>query len=336
MVGRRILAVAAVATAVLMFASACSRPGQPPGSSGPPLEPEPDAQDITGVVLTDTAQSCADYEGPYTAHSTDVVTGTDHTAVLNVEVDAGLCTFVTNQIPNHDAGASSHWPGIILPNTDYLQVTAAPELAAQPSPLGMGAIAMMLNGVKWEAFPAACYGVGPEPDGLEAIGCGPDQIDNPWRYDIGSPLNDFGFDDFMAHIQPGGMYHYHSTPSVLYDIDCDGNDPSPVIGFAADGFPVHGPCFDDNGTVRPAQSSHAVKSGPRQPVAGYTTPLAVGNVAGTDYDGQFIGDYGYVPGSGDLDECNGMTVDGSYGYYITGEYPYVVGCYSGEPFPSFG
>jgi len=39
----------------------------------------------------------------------------------------------------------------------------------------------------------------------------------------------------------------------------------------------------------------------------------------------------YVEGSGDLDECNGMVgEDGSYAYYTTDEFPYVLGCYRGE------
>jgi hypothetical protein len=41
--------------------------------------------------------------------------------------------------------------------------------------------------------------------------------------------------------------------------------------------------------------------------------------------------HSYVEGSGDLDECNGMVgEDGSYAYYTTDEFPYVLGCYRGE------
>lgn len=39
----------------------------------------------------------------------------------------------------------------------------------------------------------------------------------------------------------------------------------------------------------------------------------------------------YVEGSGDLDECNGLTdADGNYAYYTTDTFPYVMGCYTGE------
>ena len=38
----------------------------------------------------------------------------------------------------------------------------------------------------------------------------------------------------------------------------------------------------------------------------------------------------YVEGSGDLDQCNGLTdADGNYAYYTTDTFPYVVGCYMG-------
>ncbi len=38
----------------------------------------------------------------------------------------------------------------------------------------------------------------------------------------------------------------------------------------------------------------------------------------------------YVEGSGDLDECNGLTdADGNYAYYTTETFPYLMGCYRG-------
>ncbi len=40
--------------------------------------------------------------------------------------------------------------------------------------------------------------------------------------------------------------------------------------------------------------------------------------------------HSYVEGSGDLDECNGLTdADGNYAYYTTDSFPYVLGCYTG-------
>ncbi len=39
----------------------------------------------------------------------------------------------------------------------------------------------------------------------------------------------------------------------------------------------------------------------------------------------------YAEGSGDLDECNGLTdADGNYAYYTTDEFPYIIGCFVGD------
>ena len=41
--------------------------------------------------------------------------------------------------------------------------------------------------------------------------------------------------------------------------------------------------------------------------------------------------HSYVEGSGDLDECNGLTdADGNYAYYTTEGFPYIMGCFAGE------
>jgi hypothetical protein len=100
-----------------------------------------------------------------------------------------------------------------------------------------------------------------------------------------------------------------------------------VIGFAADGFPIYGPFFDDNGTIRRAKSSYTLKAGNRIAIDGENP--------GGQYDGTFRDDYEYSMGTGDLDECNGMIQNGTYGYYITDSYPWVLGCFKGTLDPSF-
>ena len=55
---------------------------------------------------------------------------------------------------------------------------------------------------------------------------------------------------------------------------------------------------------------------------------------GGTYDGSYIQDYEFT-NSGTLDKCNGMTINGQYGYYVTSSYPYVMGCYTGTPNQSF-
>jgi hypothetical protein len=104
----------------------------------------------------------------------------------------------------------------------------------------------MLKGVKIDLLAAGCFGVG---DGN--IGC--HDIDQPWRYDPMSPLVGFGTDIHNAHTQPDGTYHYHGNPQALFDRR--GSIASPVIGFAADGFPIFGSFIDEASTVREVNSS---------------------------------------------------------------------------------
>lgn len=122
-----------------------------------------------------------------------------------------------------------------------------------------------------------------------------------------------------------GTYHYHGTPNALFS-SSNSSSASPVIGFAADGFPTFGSYFNDNGTIRKATSSYQLKSGNR--------PSGNGNPGG-QYDSTYRDDYEYIANSGDLDECNGMTIDGVYGYYVTDNFPYILACFKGTPDTSF-
>jgi len=61
--------------------------------------------------------------------------------------------------------------------------------------------------------------------------------------------------------------------------------------------------FDAGGTIRPATSSYRLKSGER--------PTGAGDPGGS-YDGTYRDDYEYVAGQGDLDACNGMSVNGRH------------------------
>jgi hypothetical protein len=53
-------------------------------------------------------------------------------------------------------------------------------------------------------------------------------------------------------------------------------------------------------------------------------------LVGGHHDGTFTSDFEFVEGSGDLDECNGITIDGIYVYLVTNEFPYVSRCLMGE------
>ena len=309
--------------------------------AGDATDPAGDATgtDITDVLFTNRDGTCSAYADSYVSEVMDVQRGTSFAGALSITVSSGKCVFVTNAIPNHDFNDGGNFAHAVSAQDVRYEVTAAPAFAADLSPLVLGDDAIFLNGVKLDLLAAACYDIGSEPEGREKIGCGPDQTDNPWRYDPMSPLNDFGTDANNAHTQPDGSYHYHGDPMAMFSGDCAaGATASPVIGFAADGFPIHGSCIDDDGTIRNASSSYLLKQdgGVRRDVDAYSTPVdGRGTISSPNYDGQFRGDYEYVPGAGDLDECNGMEVDGRYGYYVTDAYPWVVGCFKGTPDATF-
>ncbi|MBG30154.1 MAG: hypothetical protein CMI31_09150 [Opitutae bacterium] len=109
------------------------------------------------------------------------------------------------------------------------------------------------------------------------------------------------FSSCCGHPQLNGVYHYHKYPTCLRLISdnwksekekCDEVDAllvsgrhSPLIGFAVDGWPIYGPVgwrSESNQTGVLLKSSYS------------GTTDSAGNPA-------------YVAGSGDLDECNGIT-----------------------------
>ena len=99
-------------------------------------------------------------------------------------------------------------------------------------------------------------------------------------------------DDCDGHPQNTGIYHYHSQSACVTDNE-PGEGHSPLVGYALDGFGIYGHHGED----------------------------------------------GEVLSNEDLDECHGHTHEidwnGSptelFHYHSTYEFPYVVGCFRGEP-----
>lgn len=278
------------------------------------------AIDITNKTFSNRSANCADYANQYQSTVTDVNNRVDFKGDLNISVANGKCVFKTNAIPNHNFNDGSRsFPNNVSEQNDSFEVTTTPAKASSVTPLSLQTDnALLLNGVKVDILAAGCFGV---EDGK--TGC--NNMSTPWRYDPMFSANGFRVDSHNAHTQADGTYHYHGTPNAFYD-QTDSSKVSPIIGFAADGFPIYGPYIDDNGSIRKATSSYRLKTGSR--------PGGSGSPGG-NYDGSFRDDYEFVDGSGDLDQCNGMTVNGVYGYYITDDFPYVIGCFSGTPDTSF-
>ena len=297
--------------------------------------------DITNAKFIRTDGDCNQYQGDYFANVMDIQRGLDFSSSVIISPNSSDCQLQSNNIPNHDFNdGSAHFHDEVAEQTQTFGLRGGSSFAASVTPLGLNITnGVFLNGVVLDLLAAACYGVGPDPLGNEKIGCGQNEINNPWRYDPMSPLNRFGTDRHNAHTQPDGTYHYHGDPVAMYEEDCVARgEVSPVIGFAADGFPIFGPCILDSnsGVIKKAKSSYRLKSGTRQAVSGYQTPVSGQGVVGSNnYDGQFTGDWQYQGGSGDLDECNGATINGQYGYYITDSYPWIMACFKSQVDASF-
>ena len=279
------------------------------------------AIDITGDIFTQRSANCEDYIASYQSTAMDVFRSVLFSGNLTISTSAGKCRLQSNGVPNHDFNdGQQSFPTNLSEQAYNYQITTSPVFASTNTALAIGNDnGLMLNGVKIDLLAAACFAVGDEK-----TGCG--DMSQPWRFDPMFAANGFRVDSHNAHVQPNGSYHYHGTPNAMFAKDTAVE--SPVVGFAADGFPIFGSWFDDNGTVRKALSSYRLKAGARQAIGGYTTPSG-------DYDGTFRDDYEYVEGLGDLDECNGMQVSGVYGYFVIDAYPYIMGCLKGQMDPSF-
>ncbi len=316
------------AVAVLLVAPACGGDDSSGGDSSV-ADAAPDAAggvvDITDAVFVLRDPSCASYVGHYSASVRDIARDMAFTADVEISFDGSDCTIRSNGIPNHDFDDAGAFATPAAEVDESFHLIGAPTAAGAITDLSLQYDnGVFLDGVKLDVRAAACYGVGPDPVGEEKIGCMTEGT--PWRYDPAFAGNDFGTDAHHAHTQPDGAYHYHGDPLAMYDDS--GATESGLIGFAADGFPIYGPFIDDGGTIRRVISGYTLESGARVSQPGE------GAFPGGDYDGTFIDDYEFTD-AGDLDECNGMMRDGSYGYYVTDAYPWVVGCFHGTPDASF-
>ncbi len=213
----------------------------------------------------------------------------------------GVPDYSTSSFPN------SENPNEVFPWQRLFRVPATPAPAEQITELSANSFdGVLLNGVLVQLRETGCAGAD----------CGLPFSANPMH----APAM-YGMDEHHAHTLPDGTYHYHGDPRDLY---IDDGTLSGIIGLAADGYPIFGPWFDDEGIIRKATSSYQLKSGSVMTEAGEYF-----------YNGTYAEDYQYVADSGDLDECNGMEIGGQYGYYVTETFPYIMNCLRGTPDSSF-
>ena len=148
----------------------------------------------------------------------------------------------------------------------------------------------------------------------------PNEAEMPDPY--GDPVYNGILDFCYGHIGGNNDYHLHALlTECITSLAADG-DPSPILGFALDGFPIYGPngCLDTDCAEIVTFSSGWVQTGD-------PSTYAWDNYAFTADDDELT-----------LDQCNGrVQPDGSYGYHATSGFPYVLGCSMGtEGIPTPG
>ncbi|MGB7181158.1 MAG: YHYH protein, partial [Burkholderiaceae bacterium] len=250
-----------------------------------------------GVVVSGAA-STADVACTYTYSEFNTNAWVNDTSTVAWSCDDTQRMLTANGIPDHDAGPFIEAQNqTILPQDVSATFSLEPAYDGTATPLGgpAGVVAFMLNGVK------ADPGTGGSCDDSGAI-CSPADPSGNWSIEALTQPYFFSTDDSNAHIQPGGLYHYHGMPEGLVAKLSGGNVAMTLIGWAADGFPV----YARYGYTDAADATSPIKvmTGSYQLVE--TVP---DNRPDTDTYllGTFRQDWEFVAGSGDLDECNGRT-----------------------------
>ena len=160
----------------------------------------------------------------------------------------------------------------------------------------------------------------------------------------GDQMGQVRLDCATAHTNGSG-YHYHGEMFEHLETMQPGITTATSlpelfqVGWASDGHPIiykFGP--DANGEIKELQPSFQLLSGER-PGDGIVAPCG-------PYTGKYTRDYEYIPGLGDLDECNGIaanitletalgTETFAYYYVVTSSFPQISRCLVGTPSQDF-
>lgn len=267
---------------------------------------------LTGCVLTDLASNAAPSgRGPLSdvraVGSFAQVPCTVAPAAPSVSIEevGGKRQIQSNGMPGHPIGT---FPNPGNPNT---LSTQSHRFTVPLEPNGPGGpvrprFGVAINGIPFDAGTAEFW--------QNDRGSG-------WQYEALSGAINLGVDCNRAHVQPGGVYHYHGIPEGLIDPRAT---QMQLVGYGADGYPVysrraHAVAGDASSPLVEMRSSYRLREGKRS-----------GGPGGA-YDGTFVQDYAYASGAGDLDECNGrvgVTPDHgtTYYYVLTDTFPFVPRC----------
>ncbi len=261
----------------------------------------PDTHVHDEVILAHVSEN---YFGAYNLNDKKFGTKT------KVTITAEERIMITNSLPNH---ATGEFPNSGNPNT----------ISAQNRTFSFPLHPKYTGKVQWIREPGiAINGIKFEPGTGEVVVC---ESGENYRVEALQDVIDLGLDGNHAHVQPTGSYHYHGKPTAVIE-DLDVGEDLIHIGFAHDGFPMY---YSKSNAYKP---SFKLEEGNREGEdCTYSNPMQTMDISlGSHHDGTYGSDYTFVDGSGDLDECNGITIDGQYMYLVTNEFPYVSRCLMGE------
>lgn len=195
-------------------------------------------------------------------------TNGDGTQDLRVTYNANEITIQSQNLPNHPTGTfpNSANPNSIQVKNFTFHIPTNPAPAALPTSTPLGPCDVALNGVVFY---------------------------NPYSMEGTVAISGMGeewFDSCCGHPDQTGTYHYHKFPRCVKSPFTErGDDHSPIVGFAWDGYPIHGP-YESKGVFAKDLTGAAALdalNGHSDPERGYhyhvsaTFPYIIGGYRGT-------------------------------------------------------
>jgi len=236
----------------------------------------------------------------------------------------------TNNIPAHDYGPFGGMNTIEAQDFDY-SMCLFPNLGNEITPLNEVPISQGCgNGI---IFGVSTQGINFSPF-ARLYFVNPNTMEENTDFHVEADFT-LNMDLNGGHVNAASRYHYHNIPTDFFinELNIIGNEHSPILGYAADGFPIYYKYLFTDGTnsnsgISTFESSYTLKTGTR-PGDGITAP------DGT-YNGNYVEDYEYINSLSELDECGGRFgitpeyPEGTYYYVLTDNWPYIPRCLKGE------
>ena len=231
---------------------------------------------------------------------------------VEVTVNSITRTLTSNALPNHKTGAfpNNGNPNTISPQNVTYSYILNPTYVGSATEVRTTGVAV--NGVRFA------------PGTAETTTCNSGEV---LRLEGLQDTYKLGMDFNNAHVQPTGEYHYHGISELMVNSYASSDDLV-HIGFAADGFLIY---YSKSGAHK---SGYSLSSDFR---TGSDCTLLFGPgggrdiiIDGTTPDGTYTSDWVHNQLSGDLDSCNGTTINGQYLYLITDSFPFISRCLNGE------